>query len=89
MARVLIGVRGGVQVEHPLCEVCCRGVQEEMEKDMEALREEAEAYEAALERLQADAPTPASVAELALAQQQERAERCAPSPFRKRSLSSV
>ena len=53
---VLIRCGAGPQVEQPLCELCCHNVETSMRADMEALKEEADAYEAALERLQAEAP---------------------------------
>ena len=64
-----------LQVEQPLCEACCQGVEEGIRKDMEAVREEAQAYEAALESLEGEGPPPASSADLALARQQEQAQR--------------
>ena len=80
---VLIRCGAGPQVEQPLCELCCHNVETSMRADMEALKEEADAYEAALERLQAEAPLPDPPAEaagrLAEAQQHERVDRSAAS----------
>lgn len=60
------------QVEQPLCKGCCQQVETDIRSEMKKLQQEADAYEAALERLQTESPPnpPAQIAAV-LNQQQE------------------
>lgn len=70
--------RAVLQVEQPLCQGCCQGVEADIRSEMEKLQQEADAYEAAMERLQAESasePPPQAAAALKEQQQAERRER--------------
>lgn len=63
------------QVDQPLCHSCCRGVEAGIRSEMVKLQQEVDAYEAALEQLQAE-PSPEPPAQAAAAlKEQEKAER--------------
>jgi len=68
------------QVDQPLCVECAGKVVAEVDAATRAAQKETAAYEAALQRLQAEPaaalPEPEFAARLAQAQAEERAERC-------------
>lgn len=67
-----------LQVEQPLCQGCCQGVEADIRSEMAQLQQEADAYETALERLKAESPSeppPQAAAALKEQQQAERRER--------------
>ena len=70
-----------VQIEHPICEACSGEVEHGIQAEMDKLKQEAAAYEAALERLtvevQAETPSASDAALLAEQQRLEHADRSA------------